>query len=230
MKTKICLIRHGITEGNQKRLYYGSSDIPLAEEGVAMLRELAAQGIYPDDADAKCYTSGMLRTEQTFGLIYGDREHEAFSPFREIDFGDFEMKSYGELKDDPDYQTWISDTTGALPPPGGESALDFQTRVLEGFAELLQRQSERLENSLQEETRDALDGSNMANTAASPSSSKPLAGKLLTIVVCHGGPIAAILQKAFPDEKENFYQWLPDPGHGYLLMLEDGEIVEKESF
>ena len=36
MKTKICLVRHGITEGNQKRLYYGSSDIPLAEEGVAI--------------------------------------------------------------------------------------------------------------------------------------------------------------------------------------------------
>ena len=212
MKTKICLIRHGITEVNQTRLYYGSSDIPLAEEGVAMLRELAAQEIYPDDADAECYTSGMLRTEQTFSLIYGDREHQVLSPFREIDFGDFEMKSYGELKDDPNYQTWIGDTTGTLPPPGGESALDFQARVLEGFAELLQRQSERLENSLQEEMSDALEG------------------KLLTIVVCHGGPIAAILQNAFPDEKENFYQWLPDPGHGYLLTVEDGEILEMESF
>lgn len=212
MKTKICLIRHGITEGNQKRLYYGSSDIPLAEEGIEMLRNLSAQEIYPDDADAKYYTSGMLRTEQTFSLIYGNREHEAFSPFREIDFGDFEMKSYSELKDDPDYQTWIGDTTGTLPPPGGESALDFQARVLEGFAELLQRQSERLENSLQEER------------------AYSLKGKLLTIVVCHGGPIAAILQNAFPDEKENFYQWLPDPGHGYLLTVEDKDIVGKEAF
>ena len=68
MKTKICLIRHGITEGNQKRLYYGSSDIPLAEEGIEMLRSLSAQDIYPDDTDAKYYTSGMLRTEQTFSL------------------------------------------------------------------------------------------------------------------------------------------------------------------
>lgn len=212
MKTKICLIRHGITEGNQKRLYYGSSDIPLAEEGIEMLRNLSAQEIYPDDADAKYYTSGMLRTEQTFSLIYGNREHEAFSPFREIDFGDFEMKSYSELKDDPDYQTWIGDTTGTLPPPGGESALDFQARVLEGFAELLQRQNERLENSLQEER------------------AYSLKGKLLTIVVCHGGPIAAILQNAFPDEKENFYQWLPDPGHGYLLTVEDKDIVGKEAF
>ena len=67
-----------------------------------MLRSLSAQEIYPDDTDAKYYTSGMLRTEQTFSLIYGNREHEAFSPFREIDFGDFEMKSYGELKDDPE--------------------------------------------------------------------------------------------------------------------------------
>ena len=230
MKTKICLIRHGITEGNQKRLYYGSSDIPLAEEGVEVLRKLAAQGIYPDDTNAACYTSGMLRTEQTFSLIYGDREHEAFPPFREIDFGDFEMKSYRELKDDPDYQTWIADTTGTLPPPGGESALDFQARVLEGFAELLQRQEDRLENALQEETTNKPDDSDRSNTAGAPGQPRPLDDKLLTIVVCHGGPIAAILQKAFPDEKENFYQWLPDPGHGYLLMVEDGEIVGKESF
>ena len=41
-----------------------------------MLRSLSAQEIYPDDADAKYYTSGMLRTEQTFSLIYGNREHE----------------------------------------------------------------------------------------------------------------------------------------------------------
>jgi alpha-ribazole phosphatase len=156
----------------------------------------------------------MLRTEQTFSLIYGNREHEAFFPFREIDFGDFEMKSYGELKDDPDYQTWIGDTTGTLPPPGGESACDFQMRVLKGFTELLQEQEKRLISSI----------------ADSPSRSNPPDGKLLTIAVCHGGPIAAILQNAFPDEKENFYQWLPDPGHGYLLTVEDGEVLKKKSF
>ncbi len=173
-----------------------------------MLRELAAQGIYPDDADAKCYTTDMLRTEQTFSLIYGEREHEAFPPLRELDFGDFEMKSYDELKDDPDYQTWINDTTETLPPPGGESTCDFRARVLEGFTELLRNQEEWAENLLQ----------------------KKLNVKPLTIVVCHSGPIAEILQNEFPNEKENFYQWLPDPGHGYLLTAEDGKIVEKESF
>lgn len=198
-----------------------------------MLRKLAAQGIYPDDADAKCYTTGMLRTEQTFSLIYGEREHETFVPLRELDFGDFEMKSYDELKEDPDYQTWISDATGSLPPPGGESTCDFRARVLAGFAELLQRQGERAENLLQEKpdgNPDAPDCPNKSNTAESPESLDPSGGKPLTIVVCHGGPIAEILQSEFPDEKENFYQWLPDPGHGYLLTAEDGKVVEKESF
>ena len=30
MKSEIVLIRHGITTGNIRRLYYGSTDVPLA--------------------------------------------------------------------------------------------------------------------------------------------------------------------------------------------------------
>ena len=48
MKSRICLIRHGITEGNKKKLYYGHSDIDLAEEGITELKELVSSGLYPD--------------------------------------------------------------------------------------------------------------------------------------------------------------------------------------
>ena len=48
MESRICLIRHGITEGNKNKLYYGFADIPLAEEGIYQLKELAAAGIYPE--------------------------------------------------------------------------------------------------------------------------------------------------------------------------------------
>ncbi len=195
MKTRICLIRHGVTEANQKRLYYGSSDIPLSKEGINAIQKLASEGIYPDDDNAKYYTTGMLRTEQTFSLIYGDCKREVLSFLRELDFGDFEMKGYEELKSDPDYQAWIRDTDGTVPPPGGERTCDFRSRVLDGFADLLKKQRE---------------------------------GMIVT--VCHGGPIAEILQNAFPDEKASFYQWLPEPGHGYLLTAENGKITEKESF
>ena len=40
MKSRICLIRHGITEGNKRRLYYGHADIPLAPEGVEELKKV----------------------------------------------------------------------------------------------------------------------------------------------------------------------------------------------
>ena len=65
-KSYIHFIRHGLTEGNLRRWYYGSTDIPLAPEGFAALESLRDAGIYPELGDADCYTSGMLRTEQTF--------------------------------------------------------------------------------------------------------------------------------------------------------------------
>jgi len=47
MKSYIHFIRHGITEGNAKKWYYGWTDVPLLPEGVAALQNLCAQCIYP---------------------------------------------------------------------------------------------------------------------------------------------------------------------------------------
>ena len=68
---KLILIRHGLTEGNLKKLYYGSTDLPLAEAGIQALREKP-----PVVPEVRHYsTSGMLRTEQTFRILFGDRPH-----------------------------------------------------------------------------------------------------------------------------------------------------------
>ena len=130
MKSNICLIRHGLTEGNLRRLYYGASDIPLSGKGEEELRKLAAEGIYPAAEEADFYTTGMIRTEQTLKLIYGEQEHQVLPLLKEINFGEFEMKSYEEMKDDPVYQEWISDKSGTLPPPGGESIQQFTSRII----------------------------------------------------------------------------------------------------
>ena len=37
------------------------------------------------------------------------------------------------------------------------------------------------------------------------------------LVVCHGGVIAARMEKLFPQENRNLYQWQPDSGLGYVL-------------
>ncbi|MDO4745642.1 MAG: histidine phosphatase family protein [Bacillota bacterium] len=207
MKSKICLIRHGITEGNKRRLYYGHSDIDLAPEGVEELKAQVASGLYPDGEDADFYTTDLKRTQQTLKLIYGDREFTPLSGLKEINFGDFEMRTYQELKDLEEYQEWLRNPKDdTLAPPNGESIRDFYDRIDAGFDDLLNRHALKV-LKMRHSVREAL-----------------------SIVVCHGGTISAVMEKIFPGEKDNFYQWIPDPGHGYMLTLEDGAVVDAEKF
>lgn len=206
MKSQICLIRHGITEGNKKKLYYGHSDIDLAPEGIEALKELAASGIYPDGEDADFYTTDLKRTQQTLKLIYGERNATVLTGLKEINFGDFEMRSYKELKDIEEYQEWLRDPKDDLAPPNGESVQAFYDRVSEGFEDLKKRHT--------------LTELRMRHSGKMP----------MSIVVCHGGSISAIMQNIYPGVKDNFYQWIPDPGHGYLLTLENGKVTAADPF
>ena len=132
MKSYIHLIRHGITEGVQKRWFYGSVDIPLVEEGVTALNELKAQGTYPSPEGADFYTSGMLRTNQTLQVLYGDVPHKEISLLREMNFGRWECKTYEELKDEPEHDEWMADRDGSFTYPGGDSMMDVAYRIF-GF-------------------------------------------------------------------------------------------------
>lgn len=206
MDSRICLIRHGITEGNKNRLYYGHSDIPLAEEGIKELRRLAASGIYPDGDEADFYTTGLRRTEQTLELIYGPREHRVIKNLMEIDFGDFEMKSYEQLRELEEYKIWMADKKGELSPPNGESRRGFYQRVVEGFGELKALHQLKC-LSMRHRSEDAL-----------------------SVAVCHGGTISVILDSIYPGVKDNFYRWIPEPGHGYILSMKDDKVIDTEMF
>ena len=206
MNSSIALIRHGITEGNVRRLYYGATDVPLAQKGIDQLQKLAAEHIYPNGNGALFYTTGMGRTLQTLELIYGDRPHEIIEDLREINFGMFEMKSYEELMAYEEYRDWITAENDTKAPPGGESIRDFNERVIRGFREVRRRHSVR-SLELRHHEEDAR-----------------------SIIICHGGTISAVMQHLWPGVKDNMYGWIPDPGHGYLLLLEDDEIREHEAF
>ena len=53
-----------------------------------------------------------------------------------MDFGIFEMRSYEELKDTPEYQTWLAGDNEANIPPNGESGVQMRKRVLNALADL----------------------------------------------------------------------------------------------
>ena len=118
----IYLFRHGITEGNKRRLYYGNTDIPVIEEGIEAIKTRREAGIYPDLNGFKVITTDLKRTEQTLFEMYGrEVDHEIDPRMREFSFGDFEMKSYEQLKDREDYQAWITGDNWRNVCPNGES-------------------------------------------------------------------------------------------------------------
>lgn len=124
-------------------MYYGSTDVPLSNEGVDSVADLAAAGKYPKAEGAHLYTTGLLRTEQTFFLIYGCREHKALPELSEYHFGEFEMKTHEQLEGNEAYQAWINDPDGMTPCPRGESPSDFRTRISAGFAKVLEMYKDR---------------------------------------------------------------------------------------
>jgi len=127
----IYLIRHGKTEANEKHLYCGSTDLPLSEAGRGEL-----QGVHYDIKNVCFITSGMKRTNETLHILFGDVPYEVDPRFREVDFGIFEMHSYEELKDTPEYQTWLTGDNEANIPPNGESGVQIKARVLNAFSEI----------------------------------------------------------------------------------------------
>ena len=187
---KLILIRHGMTEANEKHLYCGSTDLPLSEAGRAALIGRKDMMEYPDIFGFRIVTSGMKRCVETLILLYGDRPQESVPAFREMDFGIFEMRSYEQMKNDPAYIAWIGGDNEANIAPGGESGNTMTARVLS-----------------------ALDGL--------------IADGHDTLLVTHGGVIAAIMSRLFPEESKNRYEWQPSPGGGYVINLPDEKSREK---
>ena len=127
----IYLIRHGRTEANERRLYCGSTDLPLSEGGRAELK-----GICYDIPDVRFLTSGMKRANETMELLFPGVPYEIDPRFREVDFGIFEMHGYDELKDTPEYQAWLTGDNERNVPPEGESGQQMASRVLSAFAQI----------------------------------------------------------------------------------------------
>ena len=133
---KLILIRHGKTLANERRLYCGSTDIALSEQGRRELEMIRSSARIPDISGMRVLTSGMRRCEETLQLLFGDIAHEIEPGFREMDFGIFEMHSYEELKHDAAYLKWIDGDNESNPVPEGESGVRLRERVLCGLERL----------------------------------------------------------------------------------------------
>ena len=55
---RLLLIRHGMTEANERRLYCGATDLPLTAAGREALLRQKARGVYPDISGMRRISSG----------------------------------------------------------------------------------------------------------------------------------------------------------------------------
>ncbi len=143
---EVFLIRHGKTIANEKRLYCGKTDLSLSHNGIEELKILKKSIRYP-----KCneyFTSGAKRANETFKILYDDISFTELKGFFEYDFGDFEMKSYEDLKEDKSYINWITDESGRVSCPNGESKNSYRNRIRDEFTAFINNISDKELNSV----------------------------------------------------------------------------------
>jgi alpha-ribazole phosphatase len=134
---RVWLVRHGLTEWNTQQRFGGHSDIPLSREGRLQARWLArslrARKI------VALYSSDLSRARETAQIIA-----QAFTPalavqvssaWRELDFGAWDGLTYAEIASAfPEQLAFFTDPEKAS-PPGGESLVQLQQRVLAALAQ-----------------------------------------------------------------------------------------------
>lgn len=135
---KIYLVRHGETDYNVNRLYYGWTDCPLNETGIA--QAMALKEFFAHIAYDRVLCSDLKRAKETAEYVNEVQKKPLTTDasFRELHFGLWEGKTYGEIKKAyPEevaqwHKDWIS-----FQMPQGESFHTFYKRTTQGFQKML---------------------------------------------------------------------------------------------
>jgi broad specificity phosphatase PhoE len=126
----ILIVRHGATIATKAGVYCGSSDSPLSSEGVNQALDLA--GVVALFAPESCCCSPLLRCTETASLLLGSRDVEIspWSELRELDFGEWEGKTYSDIAaSDPEGSARMMRLDPEFSPPGGEPVEKFLDRI-----------------------------------------------------------------------------------------------------
>ncbi len=136
--TRVWLIRHGEPEASAQDRCYGKADFGLSAEGVSQVQ--AATTLLEGEELTAIYASPRTRTLESARILAEPRGMtvETLNALAEIDFGDFEGRTYDEIEFcHPEiYRQWMDHPTEAE-FPNGESFDSMWTRVTEAMRELL---------------------------------------------------------------------------------------------
>ncbi|MBM4137503.1 MAG: histidine phosphatase family protein [Nitrospira sp.] len=157
MVTTLYLIRHGETEGAEKRRYKGTIDVPLSENGVMQMEQLSKYIVReiincsnpPRPPLLKgdkgrlltaAYCSDLSRAIKSAELIAKPHSINPIivSSLRERNFGIWEGMSFDEIKEKypEEFNAWAGNPL-KFSPMEGESTLEMKERVIGVFEKII---------------------------------------------------------------------------------------------
>lgn len=125
--TWIALVRHGITDWNQRGVIQGRIDIPLSAPGIAKLEQ-----VRPCDEflRARWVCSPLQRTQQTAAILNPNVYVEVHVGLIESDWGEFEGTRRDQLAQRIRELDLVPNHGLDFTPPDGESPRMVQQRLL----------------------------------------------------------------------------------------------------
>ena len=140
--TEIIFIRHGETDFNRARLYFGHLDPDLNETGIEQLRKAKILFEKREKMPDVVFSSDLKRCSQSMEILEIDEETEKIltEDLREINFGIFEGKTYEEIKNEYPEETerMINDWRN-FKADKGESLKDVMIRTVKKMDEIIEK-------------------------------------------------------------------------------------------
>ncbi len=137
MSTKILLVRHGETPWNRDRIFRGTYDVPLNENGKEQAR-LAAQALKDIKLNA-AYASPLSRAMETASIVANPHGippiiHDGFI---DMDYGEWTGKEDSEVaRLWPDEHAAWSVAPHSVRPPGGTTLKEVFNKAFNAMGEL----------------------------------------------------------------------------------------------
>jgi probable phosphoglycerate mutase len=123
--TRLILVRHGETEYTEQRRYSGRGDVPLSEKGRAQVRATGARVAELAPSVGAVLSSPLSRCTATAASIAealgGDVPVRTEDDLIECDFGQWEGRTFTEVRErwPGEMDAWLA--SPRIAPPGGES-------------------------------------------------------------------------------------------------------------
>ena len=138
MERFVYLVRHGATDWNHGGYIQGHLDTPLNEDGRTQARYVAQR--LADIGATALYSSDLLRTYETAHIIGQATGLPIIQKtgLREMHFGDWQGLSSAQIKArDPERYAARRANPHEVPPPGGETWLQFYQRAVNALRDIL---------------------------------------------------------------------------------------------